>query len=77
MLISLTNANETHRGNALLLNTDMMLSVYRNTKISEDNIVEDITYIFMPPHGTWEVAETPEQIASLINGKKPSVKIRT
>lgn len=78
MLIQLTNANQAHYGNSLLINSDMILSVYRTigaTVVDEDDTetkVEDITYIFCPPHGTWEVQETPEQVMDLIAGKSPS-----
>ena len=74
MLIQLTNANQSHYGNLLLINSEMILSVYRSlgaTVVDDDTVenVEDVTYIFCPPHGTWEVQETPEQILDLIAGK--------
>lgn len=68
MLIQLTNANEEHKGNPILINTDSVLSVYSNTKLNKDNIVETVTHIFCPPHGTWEVFETPQQIMEIIKG---------
>jgi hypothetical protein len=77
MLLQLTNANQAHYGNSLLINSDMILSVYRSlgaTVVDDDTVenVEDVTYIFCPPHGTWEVQETPEQILDLIAGKSLS-----
>ena len=77
MLIQLTNANSNHKGNPILINTDLVLSIYRSIIVREDKSVEDISYIFCPPHGSWEVYETPEEIMALITGKKPSVKVST
>ena len=85
MLIQLTNANPLHDGDAILLNTDMMLSVYRNRQanvVGDDGTVEvdqEKTIVFCPGHGTWDVKETPEEVMSMItvagkSANKPSVK---
>ena len=68
MIIQLTNASEDHKNNTILINTDLILSVYTNTKLNKDNIVETTTHIYCPPHGTWEVFETPEEIMDVIKG---------
>jgi hypothetical protein len=79
MLIQLTNATEALQGNAILVNTEMVLSIYRDVKIVNEESVTEVTYVFCPPHGSWEVQETPEQIADIVNGKtsKPKVKVTT
>ena len=77
MLIQLTNATEAMQGNAILINTDMILSIYRDVKVTEESNINEVTYVFCPPHGTWEVQETPEQISQIIEGKKPKVKVTT
>ena len=55
MLLYLTNANPDHRLKALMINPDNILSITRNDE-------RGITFLFMPPHGTWEVCETIEEI---------------
>ena len=70
MLIKLTNASTQFNGQSILINTDMVLSIYRGRQLETDGIPTDVevTYVFMPPNGSWEVQETPEQIAELIKG---------
>jgi hypothetical protein len=37
--------------------------------VDEDGTVtekEEVTLVFVPPHGTWEVAETHEQVLALL-----------
>ena len=78
MLIQLTNANPLHDGDAILLNTDMMLSVYRNRQanvVNDDGTVEvdqEKTIIFCPGQGTWDIKETPEEIMSMIKSANKS-----
>ena len=72
MFITLTNASPAHKGNPIVLNSDHIVSVLRvdvarDTDKPEET--ESVTYLFCPPHGTWEAAELPEEIAKLINGK--------
>jgi hypothetical protein len=78
MIIQLTNSTDSLKGKAILINTDMMLSVYRSTRLGSYAADDEVTYIFCPPHGNWEVSETPEEIMALIkgtkNGKQPATK---
>ena len=67
MFITLTNAAEKHKDDPIVLNVNSIVSISRGNRVSEDKEVEELTYIYMPPHGTWEVQETPEQILKLIN----------
>lgn len=55
MLLYLTNANPDHRLNPIMINSTNILSMTRNEE-------RGITFLFMPPHGTWEVCETIEEI---------------
>jgi len=69
MFITLTNARDELKGNLVVLNTDMILSIFLDTTVDQDNITKKKTYVYCPPHGTWEVQETPEEIVTLINKK--------
>ena len=40
--------------------------MFRNSVTIADKIETEKTFIFCPPHGTWEVQETPEEILELI-----------
>jgi len=66
MLISLTNANPSHRNKIVVINTDFIVSMHRNIITREDATVEEVTFVHCPPHGTWEVQETIEQVMGLI-----------
>lgn len=67
MFINLTNANALHRGNPVALKKDLIVSVYASTQVGDDNTVSQVTYVFVPPHGTWEVLETYEQVLASLN----------
>lgn len=65
--LNLTNANPAHRGNSLTVRADLIVTVHNATVTREDLTTELVTYIFCPPHGTWEVQETYEQVVELLN----------
>jgi hypothetical protein len=73
VLIQLTNANPLHDGDTILLNTDMILSVYRHRQASvvgDDGTVQvdpEKTIVFCPGQGAWDIKETPEEITGIIN----------
>ena len=70
MFVTLTNAKIDLKGNAVVLNTDMIVSIFQDTAVDTDKTsVTQKTYVYCPPHGTWEVTESPEQILALINKK--------
>ena len=70
MFITLTNARAELKGNPVVLNTDMIVSIYQDTAVDTDKTsVTQKTYVYCPPHGTWEVTESPKQILALINKK--------
>lgn len=72
MFIILTNAAEAFKGQRVAINTDIIVSVYNTENLAKknDGIIERVTYVFCPPHGTWEVEESMEEIVNLVNGLK-------
>jgi hypothetical protein len=68
MILKLTNAVPSHKNKLLLINTDFVVNIIENTVTREDQTIEIITSIFCPPHGSWEVTETPEQIYAMLTG---------
>lgn len=71
MLIILTNASDAFKGTKVALNSDAIISVYNTENLAKknDGIIEKVTYVFCPPHGTWEVEESMETIVSMVNGE--------
>lgn len=69
MFITLTNAAVAHKGNKISINTDLIATVYQTQNLAkmEDGIIENVTYVFCPPHGTWEVEEQLEDVVSQLN----------
>jgi hypothetical protein len=70
MFIKLTNANPMLKDSTVVINSDCIVSIF-SVEISRDetqpDVKENLTCVFCPPHGTWEVKETAEEIADLIN----------
>jgi len=62
MYIKLTNANPNFLGKPILLKKDLIVSVYEGTVTHEDESVESVTYVFVPPHGEWQVKENVEEV---------------
>ena len=67
MFITLTNANETHKGKKVAVRISEIISVYNSTVTKENGVLENITLVYAPPHGTWEVSEALEHIVSELN----------
>jgi len=69
MLLMLTNASAAHKGNKVVINTDLIASIFNTENIAkkEDGMIENVTYVFCPPHGTWEVEESMEYIIEQTN----------
>ena len=73
MLVKLTNALPAHKGQPILINTDKIVSVYAGAIPREpqddDNVtyIDNVTFIHIPPHGTWEVTESLDEVLALIN----------
>jgi hypothetical protein len=66
MFLKLTNASEQHNGAPLLLRRDLVVAVHSSTE-EKDGIIESKTFLFAPPHGTWEVTESLEEVAKQLN----------
>jgi len=72
MYITLTNAAAEHQGSKIAINSDLVATVYSTLVEKESGILENVTYIYCPPHGTWEVSESLEKVVTLLNGKDES-----
>jgi len=70
MFITLTNASEAHRGNKVAVKISEIISVYETTITRESGILENVTLVYAPPHGTWEVSENLDDIVNTLNGTK-------
>jgi hypothetical protein len=72
MFITLTNASTLNKGKKITLNADLIVSIWRGEVVraaDEDGNVterEEVTLIFIPPHGTWEVEESHEAVIELL-----------
>jgi len=68
MFIILTNASEQHKGNKIAIRSDLIVSIHSKFITQQDTgVIENITYVFCPPHGTWEVSEHMEDIVQEIS----------
>ena len=69
MFISLTNASDAHKGNKIAINIDLISTVFNTPNLAkkENGIIENITYVFCPPHGTWEVQESLDEVVTELN----------
>ena len=63
MFITLTNQADGFEGEPVLINADIIATV-REERRKE---LPQKTYVFCPPHGTWEVRESIEEISKLLN----------
>ena len=72
MFITLTNASPAFAGKKITLNKTQIVSVRRGDAVraaDEDGTVtetEEVTFVFVPPHGTWEVSESHEAVIELL-----------
>jgi hypothetical protein len=67
MFITLTNSSPQFKGQPVVLNKNFIVSVYKGEMQRPDDVVEKMTLVFCPPHGTWEVVESVEHVVSLLN----------
>ena len=68
MFITLTNASPEFRGRKFAIKKDLIVSIYENTVTRDDELqtVEDVTFVYGPPHGTWQVSETVEEVVEML-----------
>lgn len=67
MYITLTNSAIVHRGNKISININLIATVHQALVTRENDVMENVTFVFCPPHGTWEVAEPLEQVVKELN----------
>lgn len=65
--ITLTNSAEAHRGNKISINTDIIITVHAHVATNADGSLEYKTMLYCPPHGTWEVSESLEDVVEQLN----------
>lgn len=70
MFIKVTSAKEELKGVSMVLNSEYILSMFRSKETTKDKIEVEKTFVYCPPHGTWEVEETPEEIVKQIKSAK-------
>lgn len=66
MILKLTNAIPAAKGEAIAINMDLVVSIREGNSTREDGTIDLVTFIFVPPHGTWEVTETVDTIVEKI-----------
>jgi hypothetical protein len=68
MFIHLTNANKEHYGEPVALNKNHIYSIFPMKYTNPDDGLEyEITKVYCPPHGTWEVREPFIDVLYLLN----------
>lgn len=70
MYVTLTNAAEAHKGNKISINSDLIATVHDSLVTRENGIKEQVTFVFCPPHGTWEVSESLEDLITVLNSAR-------
>ena len=73
MFITLTNANPALLGKKVTINKQAIVTVWRGDAVravdTDGTVTEtaEVTFVFVPPHGTWEVEESHEAVIELLN----------
>jgi hypothetical protein len=66
MFIKVSNAAHGLLYKPLYIKADAILTVYEGTSVRNegayDEYTEDVTFIFSPNHGTWEVLDRAEDV---------------
>lgn len=66
MFIKLTNANPMYRGDAVIIKTDIIRSVFRADVERSEGVKDTVTYLWAGDNGTWEVKESVEEVWDLL-----------
>ena len=73
MFITLTNASLAHKGKPVSINSNCIVTIntgeVERQLDEQTTVTENVTFIFCPPHGTWEVSESLEEVTNKLNGK--------
>ena len=72
--LKLTNANPNYNGETVILNSNNIVCIRRGNVERQDKTNDIVTFVLVPPHGTWEVKETPEEIWKTLKKDSSSVK---
>jgi len=67
MFITLTNASVLHTGAKIAINTSLIATVHTAAIERDPGVWQDVSFIFCPPHGTWEVTESTQYIVQQLN----------
>jgi hypothetical protein len=73
MFITLNNAHPEHKDQKVTVNADNIVTMTQRNRWMFDGEndheghSETVTFLFMPPHGSWEVCETIPEINRMIN----------
>jgi len=73
MFITLNNAHPEHKDQKVTVNADNIVTMTQrnrwmyNGPDDHEGHSETVTFLFMPPHGSWEVCETIPEINRMIN----------
>jgi hypothetical protein len=63
MFIQLTNANADFYGQPIAIREDLIVTVYGDAQ-------KGSTFLYAPPHGTWEVKEDYKDVIAMLNKEK-------
>lgn len=69
MFIKLTNSNPSHKDQPIAIRRDLVVTIHSNTVVREDGTIDTVTFLFVPPHGTWEVKEDYDTVIDLLNAE--------
>jgi len=70
MFIKLTNSSPMHKDQPIAIRRDLIVTVHMNTIVRDDGTIDTVTFLFVPPHGTWEVKEDYDTVIKLLNGEQ-------
>ncbi len=77
MYITLTNALPEFKDSKIAFKKDTIVTIREGAAMRDNGIPELVTFIFCPPHGTWEVQETLEEVLEMMNGEVKKKKAKT
>ena len=73
MFITLTNASPLHKGKTITINSEHIVTIWRGEAVrsadeeGKATATEEVTFVFVPPHGTWEVEELVADVVAMLN----------
>ena len=67
MYIKLTNASSAHKGHPVILKISEIVTVFTSTVTRENDLTGEVTMVFCPPHGTWEVEESTDTVYDMLH----------